>query len=156
MAAVALSSGPREDVTVLLKGSAEKDLAESLEITNEIYGLEIFATASAIATLGEQLRGKRAISFLDNNAAAGPLIKGSPRIWVVLATIESFWGCMARLSASCWVEGVASGANPADAPSRGDPLFREPQVKCDLVPLTKVLQTCQISINRDNLSEKLL
>ena len=94
--------------------------------------------------------------FMDNNAASGALIKGSSRVLIVLATIESFWGCMARLSASCWVERVASDANPADAPSRGDPLFREPQVKGDLLPLAKVLQTCQISIGRGNLSKKLL
>ena len=94
--------------------------------------------------------------FLDNNAASGALIKGSSRVLVVLATIGSFWGCMARLSASCWAERVASGANPADAPSRGDPLFREPQVKGDLASLTKVLQTRQISIGRGNLPKKLL
>ena len=94
--------------------------------------------------------------FLDNNAASGALIKGSSRVLIVLAMIESFWGCLARLSASCWVERVASEANPADAPRRGDPLFREPQVKADLLPLTKILQTCQISIDRDNLSKKLL
>ena len=94
--------------------------------------------------------------FLDNNAAPGALIKGSSRVLIVLAMIEGFWGCMARLSASRWAERVASDANPADAPSRGDPLFREPQVKAELLPLTKVLQTCQISIGRDNLSKKLL
>ena len=94
--------------------------------------------------------------FLGNIAASGALIKGSSRVLVVLAMIGSFWGCMARLSASCWVERVASGANPADAPSRGDPLFREPQVKSDLVSLKKVLQTCQISVGRGNLSKKLL
>ena len=155
MAAVALFSGAKE-VTVLLTGAADKKLSRSLETTNEIYGLEMFAMVSAVITLGDQLRGKRIMLFLDNNAASGALIKGSSRVLVVLATIESFWGCMARLSASCWVERVAPGANPAGAPSRGDPLFREPQVKGELLPLAKVLQTCQISIGRDNLSKKLL
>ena len=155
LAAVALFSG-NEEVTVLLTGTADKKLLKSLETTNEIYGLEMFAMVSAVITLGEQLRGKRIMLFLDNNAASGALIKGSSRVLIVLAMIESFWGCLARLSASCWVERVASEANPADAPSRGDPLFREPQVKADLLPLTKILQTCQISIDRDNLSKKLL
>ena len=155
MAAVALFSGTKE-VTVLMTGVADKKLLRSLETTNEIFGLEMFAMVSAVITLGDQLRGKRIMLFMDNNAASGALIKGSSRVLIVLAMIESFWGCMARLSASCWVERVASGANPADAPSRGDPLFKEPQVSCDLVSLTKVLQTCQISIDRDNLSKKLL
>ena len=155
MAAVALFSGAKE-VTVLLTGAADKKLLRSLETTNEIFGLEMFAMVSAVITLGDQLRGKRIMLFLDNNAASGALIKGSSRVLIVLAMIESFWGCMARLSGLRRVERVASGANPADAPSRGDPLFREPQVKSELVPLTKVLQTCQISINRDNLSEELL
>ena len=145
MAAVAFFSGAKE-VAVLLTGAADAKLLRSLETTNEIYGLEMFAMVSAVITLGDQLRGKRIMLFLGNNAASGALIKGSSRVLVVLAMIESFWGFMARLSASCWVERVASGANPADAPSRGDPLFREPQAKGDLASLAKVLQTCQISI----------
>ena len=155
MAAVALSSGS-EEVIVLLKGTAEKQLLKSLETTNEIYGLEMFAMVSAVATLGEQPRGKRILLFLDNNAASGALIKGSSRVLVVLAMIESFWGRMAQLAASCWVERVASDANPADAPSRGKPLFRDPHVEGELAPLTKVLQLRQISIDKDDLSKKIL
>ena len=41
-----------------LKGTAEKRLLKSLETTNEIYGLEMFAMVSAVVPLGEQLRGK--------------------------------------------------------------------------------------------------
>ena len=119
MAAVALFSGA-EEVTVLLTGAADKKLLRSLETTNEIYGIGMFAMASAAITSSDQLRGKSIMLFLDNNAASGALIGGSSRILVVLAMIESFWGCMARLSASCWVERVASGANPAGAPSRGE------------------------------------
>ena len=63
---------------------------------------------------------------------------------------------MARLSASCWVERVASGANPADAPSRGEPLFREPHVDGELAPLAKVLQLRQISVDKDDISKKIL
>ena len=155
LAAVALFSGDRQ-VTVLLTGAADKKLLRSLEATNEIYGLEMFAMVSAIVTLGDQLRGKRILLFLDNNAAAGALIKGSSRILVVLAMIESFWGCLAQLAATCWVERVASEANPADAPSRGQALFRKPQVEGDLTSLTNVLQLRQVSIDKDDFAKKLL
>ena len=78
----------------------------------------MFAMVAAIATLGGQLRGKRAVLFLDNNAAAGALIRATSRIQIILATTGSFWGCTAQMSAACWVESVASETNPADAPSR--------------------------------------
>ena len=156
MAAVASFSGEEEDLTVLLKGSADKDLLRALRATNEIYGLEMFAMVSAIITLGEQLRGKRILLFLDNNAAAGALIKGSSRILVALAMIESFWGYLAQVAATCWVERVASQANPADAPSRGEALFRKPQVEGELASLTRVLQLCQVSIDKNDFMKKLL
>ena len=70
-----------------------------------------------------------------NNAAAGALIEASPEIQMILALIERFRGCMAQLSAACWVARVASDANPADAPSRDTPMFRTPDVERDLASL---------------------
>ena len=60
----------------------------------------MFATVAGVVALGEQLRGKRIVLFLDNNAAAGTLIKASSKIQMILAFVESFRGCVAQLSAA--------------------------------------------------------
>ena len=90
MAAVAFFSRRHEIFAVLIKGAAEHMLLESLKETNGIFGLEMFATVAAIATFGDQLKGKRMILFLDNNAAAGASTKASSRIQMILATLGSF------------------------------------------------------------------
>ena len=92
---------------VQLKGKAEDLLLESLKETNEIFGLELFAMVSAVMALGGQLKGKRMILFLDNNAASGAMIKASSRVKIILAITECFWQHVAELGASCWVERVA-------------------------------------------------
>ena len=73
------------------------------------------------------------ILFLDNDAAAGVLTNASSRIHMIFAFLDSFWGCVARLSASCLVEGVSSDANPADAPGGNKPLFKDPGVSLPAV-----------------------
>ena len=142
MAAFALFEN---DFAVELKGTASEVLLRSLESTNEIYGLELFAMVSAVRALGEQLRGKRTILFLDNNAAAGASVKASARAPVILAIIECFWSLMAQLSASCWIERAPSKASPADAPSRGEKSSITPRVSGDLSSLQQALQLSQIS-----------
>ena len=78
----------------------------------------MFAMVAALIKVGEQLGGKRNVLCSDNNAAARASIKASSRAPAVLVLIESFWGCVAQLSAAYWVERVSSEANPADAPGR--------------------------------------
>ena len=60
--AVASFRGDRGEFPVLLRGRGEGSLAGSLLRTHEISRAEIFAMVAAVASLGEQLRGKRAIS----------------------------------------------------------------------------------------------
>ena len=50
----------------------------------------MFAMVAGVVALGEQLRGKRVILFLGDNAAAGALIKASLKIQMILALVESF------------------------------------------------------------------
>ena len=64
---------------VLVYGAAEASLARSLLQRGEVYGLEMFAVVVPVVALGEQLRGKRIVLRIDNDAAAG----------------ESFWGYLA-------------------------------------------------------------
>ena len=82
MAAVALLPGRGAEFTVLLKGAAGKVKTDSLVETNEIFGLETFAMVAAVAAWGEQPRGEEMIRFVDNDAAAGALIKAPSRIQV--------------------------------------------------------------------------
>ena len=70
--------------------------------------------------------------FTDKSAAAGALIKAPSRAPGVLVLTESFWGSVARLSASRWVGGVSSDVDPVDNPSWGKPLFKDAEVKGDL------------------------
>ena len=153
MAAIALFSRPAGEFMVQLKGKAEDLLISSLAETNEIFGLELFAMVSAVMALGEQLRGKRMILFLDNNAAAGAMIKASSRVKIILAITECFWQQVAQLGASCWVERVASEANPADAPSRGKSSFRLPDVEGHLESLWGVLQLCCVAFTKEELTK---
>ena len=88
----------------------------------------MLATVSAAISLGEQPRKRRIALLPDNNAAAGASIKAPPRAPATLALIESSLGYGAQPSASCWMEGVSSEANPADAPSRNKLLFKKPDV----------------------------
>ena len=83
MAALTWSPRWATELTVLLKGRAEKVLTGSLR-------LEMFAIAAVGVDLGENLRGRRIIPFADDNAGAGPLRKSSSRTQGILAFIGSF------------------------------------------------------------------
>ena len=108
---------------------------------------------SSVIALGEQLRGKRIILFLDNNAASGAMMKASSRVKIILAITECFWQHVAQLGASCWVERVASEANPAYAPSRDKPPFRTADVEGRLESLQKVLQLCCVAFTKKELTK---
>ena len=74
-------SANRDDVlTVSPKGAAEGVWIRGLLWTKGIYGEEMFALVPAVVALSEQLGGKRVALSIDNNAAAGALIKASSRV----------------------------------------------------------------------------
>ena len=62
---------------VLVRGRAHDKLIKSLPATSEIDGIKLFAVLRAVGALGDQLRGKRIIAVLDNEAAVGFSIKAS-------------------------------------------------------------------------------
>ena len=138
---------------VQLKGKAEDLLLNSLKETNQIFGLELFAMVSAVITLGDQLKEKKIILFLDNNAASGAMIKASSRVQIILALTECFWQHIAQMGASCWIERVASEANPADAPSRDKPSFKKPDVEGYLGSFQEVLQLCCVALTKKELTK---
>ena len=93
---------------------------------------------------------------MDNNAAAGALIAASSRIQLILAFIGSFWGCVAKLLASCAIEPVSSGANPADSPSSDRPLFKVPDVDGDLAPPPIASKLRRVLEGREKLVSKVI
>ena len=100
LAAPAFVRDGQDEIPVLLGGQADVNPTRSLLRANAICGLGMFAMAAAVVSLGEQLTGKRMISLVANNAAAGPLIKAYFRVPAALDLIDSFRGAAARLSAS--------------------------------------------------------
>ena len=79
------------------------------------------------------------VLFLENNVAAGALVKDSARAPIFLATTECFWALMAQPSISRRIGREPPKANPADAPSRAEASALEPQVRGELASLQQVL-----------------
>ena len=102
MSAVALFPRQVSEFPVFLKGAAAQLSLGSIRGTNGIFGFVMFVVVAAVAAPGEQLRERRMILFLGNNAAAGALIRASSE------RLSSFWRCIAHLSAAFWTERGAS------------------------------------------------
>ena len=85
-----------------------------------ICQLELYTLVLVRSLYAQRLQGRRALFFIDNEAARFAVIKGgtdSPSLATmcrVLATLDQQHGSYN------WVERVPSLSNPADAPSRGD------------------------------------
>ena len=100
LAAVAFYRNNEDGCPVSLNGGAE---------AAQVNGLHMFARVAAIPAFGQQLRGRRLVLAIDNYAAAGTSIKAS-RVPVAPVLVESFWGSVAQLPASCWVERASAKA----------------------------------------------
>ncbi len=83
-----------------------------------IHQAEVYPALIALGIWAEQLRGRRVIFFVDNDAAKECLIKGTTRSKASAKLVADFWCRAAEYELYIWVERVASAANPADAPSR--------------------------------------
>ena len=79
LAATASPSCHQGPLPVAQKGLADLESVELLKKPSEIYGLDLFRTVAALATLGGQLKNKRMILLSDNNAAAKAWIKAPSR-----------------------------------------------------------------------------
>ena len=80
----------------------------------------------------EWLRGRRALIFVDNDAARHAIIRGASPSGPSALLVEQFWSAEARLGAFSWIERVPSPSNPADGPSRlrfSDPALRGVRVR---------------------------
>ena len=63
-------------------------------------------------------RERRALIFIDNDAARHAIIKGASPSGPSAILVDAFWSKEAALGAFSWIERVPSQSNPADAPSR--------------------------------------
>ena len=82
--------------------------------------LEILAAVVAFTSRAEQLRGRDIILFIDNTGALYGISKGYST-YIDSAQLVHVLHCVAAaVDANLWIEYVPTGANLADAPSRGD------------------------------------
>ena len=84
----------------------------------QIFPAEAFAPLLMIEFHGEQLRGKDIIIFVDNEAAAAALIRGSSSSADVGLIVQAFHWKLHQLQARVWIEWIDSESNPADGLSR--------------------------------------
>ena len=89
--------------------------------------VEILAAVLAYTSRPDQLRGRDIIHFIDNSGAEAGLVRGYSRDVDSARMASIFHTVAAALGANVWFEYVASKANIADLPSRGDfELLRSP------------------------------
>ena len=60
------------------------------------------------------------IIFVDNDAARAAAVRGETKSFASARIVTELWELVAEHGMYPWVDRVASKANPADGPSRGD------------------------------------
>jgi hypothetical protein len=82
--------------------------------------LEVLAAVAAYTSRPAQLSGRDVIHYIDNTGAMNGLTKGYSRDDDSARLIHVCHAMMGAIGANVWFEYVASGANIADLPSRGE------------------------------------
>ena len=85
-----------------------------------ICQLELLAAVAVYYSLPRELAGRQVIHFIDNSAALAGLAKNAAGAEDSAKIVHSFWALASALDIDVWFEYVASKANVADWPSRGD------------------------------------
>ena len=86
----------------------------------QINAYETAAVLGALGSLGETLRGRRAVFFIDSTAAMGSILRGHHRRSDLNLLVGTIWRELGRLQIHAHFERVPSKSNIADGPSRGD------------------------------------
>ena len=81
--------------------------------------MELWPVAMAFRTYGKQVKNRRCLSFIGNNAVRDGLIKGSSPLWDMFSLLSVISLDIAEFSLSPWFTRIPSKSNPADDPSRG-------------------------------------
>ena len=81
---------------------------------------EIAPTILALLAWKEKCVGRDLLLFIDNESAAGALLRGYSPNLASARLISRFWMESAKLGVRVWIEWVAGPSNVADGPSRLD------------------------------------
>ena len=99
---------------------SDETLAFFVKKKQYIGQLELLAAVIPYYSAPALFVGKRVIHYIDNTSALAGLTKGYSSRVDSAFIVHSFHGYNAGLQAVVWFEWVASKANVADGPSRGD------------------------------------
>ena len=106
--------------------------------TTYIYGLEMLAVIATIYLLGEFLRNKNVVIYVDNTNTKDALVKGFSPTRVINRMIQIFWASIQRNGIWVWIEHVGSTKNISDLPTRGVELPLKSQVEREFGILEKL------------------
>ena len=121
------------NLPVALKSSADEELNTLAASTNPINICELFATAAPLFQTRGHLAGKRAIIFVDNDAACSVLAKGTAKNKGARVLVDAVWDIAAQRDIGLWTERVPTDVNPADLPPRDRDLPLETEKAKELV-----------------------
>ena len=103
---------------VALRQTPEHILRALKPRETQIIPLELLASAGLLYSLGEQVRGRDVIFFIDNQSVCAALAKGCSKS----EDLQAYTTCWHRLAqllgCRVWFEWVDSKSNPADELSR--------------------------------------
>ena len=91
-----------------------------LERKTQIVPVEMVAPIVALATFADRMHGIDLLLFIDSEAVEGSLIKGYSSKEDLCKLISVFWDLVFEFQINVFIDRVATDANPADWPSRGD------------------------------------
>ena len=91
-----------------------------LQRKTQIVPVEMVAPIVALVTFADRLRGKDLLLFIDSEAVEGALVKGYSSKEDLCLLVSVFWDLVFELQITVFIDRVATDANPADWPSRGD------------------------------------
>jgi hypothetical protein len=93
-------------------------MAEWIPRTNQIAMVELIAPVLVAEVMGERLRGKKVLIFVDSEPVEGALVKGYSALEDMSELTGMFWERIAELKALVYICRVPTDSNPADLPSR--------------------------------------
>jgi len=124
-----------------------------------IFPAEAFAVYAAISEHIDQLQGRDVVVFVDSEAAAASLIRGSSSSDDVGVMAQAVHWLLMRIDCRIWIEWIDSDSNPSDGLSRlgiHDPWTIEQgwQLQQGLVPpwhfgLAEHIEQCRLTLGLD-------
>jgi len=86
----------------------------------QIVPIEMLAPILALETFASRLINTDLIILIDSEAVEGALIKGYSSREDISSLVSVFWDLALKLGCRVFIDRIATDANPADWPSRGN------------------------------------